>query len=122
MARGVGMSWKALKLVVLVTAVALAVAVDATATTGPSLRVVARTPLVLEGRGFHPQEHVTVTVITGLGPRVARAVAVRGTFKVSLRVRSSGCGGAYAVRAAGNLGSRAMLLLGKSICVPPPRD
>lgn len=103
---------------------ALALAPSAGAADGPTLRVVATTPLVLAGRGFGAGETVRVTVATGYGARVQRVVAVRGGFKVTFRaLPAAGCGAPYLARAVGARGSRAVLALGKpAFCIPPPRD
>jgi hypothetical protein len=85
----------------------------------PSLRMVRKTPLVLEGRGFVAGEAVRVTVVTGYGPRVQRLTTPRGVFRVVFRVPATGCGAAYAARAVGSRGSIAAVRLG-AVCIPPP--
>jgi len=89
----------------------------------PSLRIVSKSPLVVSGVSFVPNERVAVTALTGLGPRTTRTVAVGGRFRVALRVQSKGCGAAFAVRAIGGSGSRALIRMDSvGVCVPPPRD
>jgi hypothetical protein len=87
-----------------------------------TLRVLDQEPLVVRGQGFRPGERVTVTALTGLGPRVVRTTAVGGGFKVEIRLTAQPCATAYAVRARGNRGSEALRTLGSRFCVPPPRD
>jgi hypothetical protein len=87
-----------------------------------TLRVLDRQPLVVRGQGFKPGERVTVTALTGLGPRVVRTTAVRGAFRVELRLPAQPCAAAFAVRARGNRGSEALRTFDGRPCVPPPRD
>ena len=112
----------------LVLAVSLGVALGTNvaapaATRHATLRVADRSPLVLVGDAFRPDERVLVTVTTPLGPKRARVVAVDGRFRVRfLRVDASGCGAGYAARVVGDRGSSAWLVLGKTpVCVRPPR-
>ena len=94
----------------------------AAATPKPALHVQFKGSLVT-GAHFHPGELVTVTLITGFGPRTARVRARAGSFRVSFSVPAKGCGAAYAVRARGAGGSAAALVFGEpQSCVPPPRD
>jgi len=88
----------------------------------PSLRVLDRHPLVVRGEGFRAGERVTVTALTGLGPRVVGTTAARGTFRVTFRLPAEPCAGARAVRAHGSLGSVAVKTIGPGTCTPPPRD
>jgi hypothetical protein len=89
----------------------------------PSLRVVSDSPLVVAGESFAPNERVTVTAVTGLGPRTTHKVAAGGRFKAAFRVPRKGCGAVSAVRAVGSDGSRALVRLDTvGVCVPPPRD
>lgn len=103
---------------------ALSLAGVAAAASPPTLRVVGRTPLVLEGRSFKPGEHVRVTVITGRGPRLERAVATGGVFRVTFAVPREGCGAAYAAGVVGDRGSVASITFDRrpALCIPPPRD
>ena len=87
-----------------------------------TLRVLDRQPLVVRGQGFHPGERVTVTALTGLGPRVVRTLAAGGAFRVEIRLPAQPCAAAFAVRARGNRGSQALRTLGSRFCVPPLRD
>jgi hypothetical protein len=106
----------------LLLGVALACAASAAAgTSHPTLRVLDRDPLTVLGEGFQPGERVTVTALTGLGPRFARATAVRGSFKVAFRLPAQPCAAAFAVRARGTRGSSTLLQLKTRPCVPPPR-
>jgi hypothetical protein len=99
------------------------VIVAASAAAAASLRVVSRSPLVVAGTGFSPGERVTVTAVTGLGPRTTRVVATAGRFRVTFRLPTTGCGAPFAVRAIGSAGTRVTMKLGKAaVCVPPPRD
>lgn len=87
-----------------------------------SLRMLDRDPLVIRGDGFVAGEHVSVTALTGLGPRVVRATARAGTFRVTVRLPDQPCAGAFAIRARGDRGSVAVMRLPQpSPCVPPPR-
>ena len=89
----------------------------------PALRLVDRDSLLFRGDHFHGDERVTVTLLTGLGPRVARVNAASGRFRVSFKTPARGCGAAYAVRARGSTGTTAHLTFDDApICVPPPRD
>ena len=88
----------------------------------PSLRVVSRVPLTVEGERFHPGERVVVTALTGYGPKRQTVVATHGSFRVPVG-SAKGCGATYAVKVVGSDGSRASLVLGEApVCVPPPRD
>jgi hypothetical protein len=114
--------------VLLVTATAaVAVAVqpasarsDGRSEAGPSLSVVAAQPFVVRGVAFRPSERVWVTALTLIGPRktVVRASGA-GAFRATLRLVGRPCGRAFAVRAVGELGSRALLQLRSAPCVPP---
>ena len=90
----------------------------------PSLRVVDRSPLVVRGVDFRAGERVTVTALTGLGPRIARVTAVNGRFRVAFSVPTRGCAAAWAVRAKGTLGSAVLMRLAEqsTSCIPPPVD
>lgn len=108
-------------------AVALTMLFPTVATSGviarPALEIVDRQPLVVRGKGFRPGERVTVTALTGLGPRVVRTTARGGTFRVTFRLPDQPCAAARLIRARGSLGSTAQLRLAPSrACVPPPRD
>jgi len=94
----------------------------AAASAKPALHVQFR-GAVVTGSHFHPGELVTVTLVTGNGPRRTRVRAAAGTFRVVFRVPAKGCGAAYAVRARGDSGSAAVLVFSEpAVCVPPPRD
>jgi hypothetical protein len=111
-----------IRAILLVTLAALACAGAALSSAKPSLRVQSRGAVVL-GTHFRAGELVTVTLITGNGPRRARVRAVNGTFKVGFRVPGKGCGAAYSVRAQGASGTVAVLVFAEPpVCVPPPRD
>ena len=87
----------------------------------PTLKVVDMNPLVVAGTGFAARERVTVTVLTGLGPRVQRTYAsVTGAFRVQFRLFTQPCGRPFAVRARGTSGEAAIARLTAPPCVPPP--
>jgi hypothetical protein len=89
----------------------------------PLLRVSEGPPLRVHGDHFGAKDQVTVTVLTGLGRRVAHVTAVRGTFNAKFDLPSRGCGAAFAVTARGASGLIAHLTFADApICVPPPRD
>jgi len=89
----------------------------------PTLRVTDRAPLIVVGDRFAQQERVSVTVLTGLGPRTVRVTAARGRFRVEFHVPQKGCGAAFAVRARRASGAVVTATLGRPhVCVPPPRD
>jgi hypothetical protein len=92
--------------------------------TAPRLRVTDRVPLSVAGEHFGARERVTVTAITGLGPRSVRVRAVSGRFRAEFdKLPTSGCGAPYAVRARGATGTIAVVKLGPPRpCIPPPRD
>ena len=108
--------------VLIASSVALAVTAAHAATT-PTLRVVAQQPLTVRGDGFRGGERVRVTALTALGLQkrtVVRATS-RGRFRVAFRLPAQPCGGGFAVRAIGSLGSRATLMVtGGRVCVPRP--
>ncbi len=107
-------------------AASVAAASLATATSaapGPTLRLVTEKPLVVRGTAFRPGERVTVTALTLLGPeRTVVRASGSGTFRAPLRFVTQPCARAFAVRALGALGSRALLTLRSTPCVPPPVD
>jgi hypothetical protein len=90
---------------------------------GPTLRLIGHQPLVVKGESFHPGERIVVTALTLTGPRkvVVRATA-KGRFGATFTVARQPCGKAFAVRAVGGLGSRAVLAVPGTACVPPPID
>jgi hypothetical protein len=101
----------------------LVLSVAAMVAASPTLKVVDRDPLVVRGDHFRAGEHVTVTALTGLGPRVVRTTARNGVFRVTFRLPDQACAAPRAIRARGDLGSLVTLPLpGPRICVPPPRD
>jgi hypothetical protein len=83
--------------------------------------MVSQQPFVVRGAAFRPAERVSVTALTLIGPRktVVRASGA-GVFRATLRLVGRPCGRAFAVRAVGELGSRAILQLRAAPCVPPP--
>ena len=97
------------------------VAPTAGAAAPPKLRLVWTQPLVVRGESFRPGERVVLTALTPIGPKrvVVRATA-RGRLGATFRLPGQPCGKAFAVRAAGGLGSRAVLAVPSSPCVPPP--
>jgi hypothetical protein len=110
--------------VLIASSVALA-ATAAHAATTPRLRVVAQQPLTVRGEGFRRGERVTITALTarGLSKRIVVRSTSRGRFGVTVRLPAQPCGGGFAVRAIGSLGSRATLMVpGGRVCVPPPVD
>jgi len=89
----------------------------------PSIRVVDREPLVVQGASFRSFERVSLTALTLLGPeRVSVRASRQGAFRARIRLVDQPCGRAFAVRALGRLGSRAILWLRGEPCIPPPRD
>ena len=93
----------------------------ASAATTPKLRLVWTQPLVVRGESFEPKERVVLTALTPSGPkRVVVRASVRGRLGATFRLPSQPCGKAFAIRATGGLGSRAVLAVPSSPCVPPP--
>ena len=91
--------------------------------TVPRLRLVAPQPLVVRGEQFRSGERVIVTALTLTGPkRIVVRATTRGRFGATFRLPNQPCGKAFAVRAVGSLGSRAMLRVPPPPCVPPPID
>lgn len=93
------------------------------AANGPKLRLIGHQPLVVKGESFHPGERIVVTALTLTGPRklVVRATTT-GRFGATFALVRQPCGKAFAVRAVGGLGSRAIVTVPGSACVPPPID
>jgi len=92
-----------------------------TGATAPKLRLVATQPLVVRGESFRPGERVVVTALTPIGPkRVVVRASVRGRLGATFRLPSQPCGKAFAIRATGGLGSRAVVAVQSAPCVPPP--
>jgi len=90
---------------------------------GPTIRLVDREPFIVQGASFRPFEQVSVTALTLIGPkRVSVRASRQGGFRARLRLVDQPCGGAFAIRALGRLGSRATLWLRGEPCIPPPRD
>ncbi len=110
----------------IVTVAALVVtfmAMTASAATGPSLKIESHSPLVVSGSSFAAGEKVTVTALTGLGPRIVRLTAAHGRFRARFDVPKSGCAAAFGARAVGSRGSRTTVMFGEvATCLPPPRD
>lgn len=79
------------------------------AATRPTLRVVDRTPVVIRGVGFAPEERVTVVVAAG--PRSSRRVSTNanGAFVARFKLVLGRCT-RYSVQAFGSTGSRARLM------------
>src|SRR6185503_19355332 len=93
----------------------------ATAATTPRLRLVWTQPLVVRGESFRPGERVVVTALTPIGPkRVLVRASVRGRLGATFQLPSQPCGKAFAIRATGGLGSRAVVAVQSAPCVPPP--
>ena len=97
------------------------VAPAAAATATPKLRLVGTQPLVVRGESFKPRERVVVTALTSIGPKriVVRATSY-GRLGATFRLPGQPCGKAFAIRATGGLGSRAVVAVPSSPCVPPP--
>jgi hypothetical protein len=92
--------------------VALVLPLAASAVGGAALRIVDRSPLVVQGSGFKRLEPLTVTAIRRQGPLVRRLVATRaGSFSVRFATTVEWCGGAREIRAVGRKGSTAVLTL-----------
>lgn len=91
------------------------------AATAPKLRLVWTQPLVVRGESFKPGERVVVTALTPIGPKrvVVRATS-GGRLGATFRLPNQPCGKAFAIRATGGLGSRAMIAVPSAPCVPPP--
>jgi hypothetical protein len=102
------------------TAQALPARSSASEATGPTLRLIGAQPFVVHGVSFRPSEKVRVSALTLIGPRktVVRASGA-GAFRATLRLVGKPCGRAFAIRAVGELGSRATLLVPSAPCVPP---
>lgn len=92
-----------------------------TAGTAPKLMLVRTQPLVVRGESFKPGERVVVSALTSIGSKriVVRATS-RGRLGASFAFPDQPCGKAFAVRAVGVLGSRAVLKVPSTPCVPPP--
>jgi hypothetical protein len=99
----------------------LGVAPTVSAAATPKLRLITVQPLVVRGESFKPRERVVVTALTPIGPKwiVVRAT-VRGRLGATFRLPDQPCGKAFVVRAAGRLGSRAVVAVPSTPCVPPP--
>jgi hypothetical protein len=90
-----------------VTAV-LAPTVAAT-TARPALRMVDRTPVIVGGRSFQPEEAVRVRLTTRGRTMTRRTVAsVMGTFRVRFAVSLGQCA-TFSLQAFGSMGTRARL-------------
>ncbi len=87
----------------------------------PALRVESASPLVVRGTNFRGGERVTVTVATGTGPVVVTVRARNGSFRVALSTPPAGCKSARFVRARGDKGSVASVVVHQGFCIPPPR-
>jgi hypothetical protein len=97
------------------------VAPTATAATTPKLRLVWTQPLVVRGESFKPRERVVLTALTPSGSkRVVVRASARGRLGATFRLPSQPCGRAFAIRAIGGSGSRAVLAVPSTPCVPPP--
>jgi hypothetical protein len=113
----------AFRIVPVAALVAMLMAMTASAAVGPSLKIEGHSPLVVSGSSFAAGEKVTVTALTGLGPRVVRLTAARGGFRARFDLPKSGCAAAFGARAVGSKGSRTTVIFAKApSCVPPPRD
>jgi hypothetical protein len=109
--------------VVVAFVVLITVSAATAAARAPSLKVLTRSPLLVAGQSFAPGERVTVTALTGLGPRIAHTTARSGHFRARFPLPSSGCAAAFGVRAVGSAGSRVTTIFAKATnCLPPPRD
>ena len=92
-----------------------------TAAATPKLKLVGTQPLVVRGESFRPGERVVVTALTPTGPkRIVVRATVRGRLGATFQLPGQPCGKAFAIRATGGLGSRAVLAVPSSPCVPPP--
>jgi hypothetical protein len=114
-----------MRILVAVTALCATALVGVGPTAGaaapPKLRLVWTQPLVVRGESFVPHERVVVTALTPTGPkRVVVRATVSGRLGATFRLPSQPCGKAFAIRATGGLGSRAVLAVPSSPCVPPP--
>jgi hypothetical protein len=79
-------------------------------TTKPSLRLLSTKPLVVQGRGFHPAEHVRVKLIANDETIRRNATASpAGLFRTDFGTVPLGRCGGFSVRAVGSRGSVAAL-------------
>jgi uncharacterized protein (DUF736 family) len=93
------------------------------ATSAPSIRVVARAPLVVAGANFKPGEIVTVTVIAHRAavPIRRRATSRGGSFRLRFPAVAIGDCDAYGIRAVGNRGSAATYRPPRLMCGTEPQ-
>jgi hypothetical protein len=112
------------KRLALVTFAALAVGgTGSAATPAPSIRVVARAPLIVAGTNFKPGEIVTVTVVAqrSAAPLHRRATSRTGSFRLRFPAVAIGECDAYGIRAVGNKGSRATYKPPRFMCGTEPQ-
>lgn len=88
--------------------------------TGPTLRLVEQAPAAFAGRGFHPSEHVVVTLVSPARHSRTVVATSSGSFRVSFaRVSLDPCV-PWTVSARGDDGSR-VTAAAKPLpeCAPP---
>jgi hypothetical protein len=96
---------------------ALALAPTSTATGRPTLRLVDREPLAVQGVRFDPAATVRVRVITFTNAWTKRVeVGARGTFVVRFPLAAGRCGTWVAVQAVASDGTKAGLRLPQLEC------
>lgn len=97
----------------------VAVEVTGAATRAPSLRLLARQPLTVTGKGFGPLERVRLVASWESGKAMRRTRATHaGAFLVRFRSIRLGRCEALRVSAVGSRGSRAVLEPRQPACLP----
>jgi hypothetical protein len=118
------MARRARFLTIALTAVALVCGLVGAGLTGaatgaPALRLVARQPLTVAGRGFEPLERVRLVAAWESGKAIRRIQATRsGSFALRFSGNRLGRCEALIVRAVGAQGSRALLEPPQPACLP----
>jgi hypothetical protein len=105
---------------VLAATALLALTPAAPAALDPAVRIAARDPLTLAGRGFKPRERVKLTVELGAVTQARRVRArATGTFEIAFAAMAlQRCHGGLAVSAVGDDGSRVRWKLLSLHCGP----
>jgi hypothetical protein len=105
-------------IVITVLVLAFGAATASGTTTSPAVLVTSKAPLTVRGLHFRPGERVTVTLLMR-GPRTAvrrTAATATGGFRATFATVSVGDCDSFAVRAVGNLGSRASYKPPRPVC------
>jgi hypothetical protein len=99
-----------MKIAVLLVAAVVASSGAAWASAGaaPTLRLMDRTPVVVRGTGFDPQERVAVSLSSGSHSSKTVQATAGGGFVVRFKTVLGGCA-RYTIQAYGSHGSRALL-------------